>query len=134
LIDCSASQGCLARTWSVAPPRKVARRGPSQSLWLAGLLGGDLVKHSASHGCLAGTWSVTSPCGVARRELGRQMGCFEKGHGLISGSRFLSTRQQPSSLRVTPRSCTKAFVVERILGLVLTHLLDVAPEQSTWIA
>jgi hypothetical protein len=42
LLGRSASRTCLVGTWSVAPPRGLARQGPSQLLCLTDLLGRDL--------------------------------------------------------------------------------------------
>jgi hypothetical protein len=60
-------------SWSVTPPRWLARRGIGRSLCHAGLLGGDLVGHSASLACSAGTWSATMPPWLARQGLGRPL-------------------------------------------------------------
>jgi hypothetical protein len=43
---------------------------------------------------------------------------FAISKGPISGIRFPSTREQPSSLRVTLWSCTEAFAEDQILGCV----------------
>jgi hypothetical protein len=51
------SQGCSIRTWSHAPPCKVARQGLGHPSCLTRLLGRDLVIRSVSQGCSAQTWS-----------------------------------------------------------------------------
>jgi hypothetical protein len=77
------------RTWSIAPPRRLAQWGLGQSLRLADLLSGDLVVHSASQVC-----SVNG---------------LDGGHGPTLDTLFPGIRQQPPSLRATPWSYAEAF-------------------------
>jgi hypothetical protein len=73
LDDSSASQGCSARSWSAALPRRVARQRLCKSLRLVGLLDRDLVDRFTLQGCSTGTWSAAPSCRVAWQRLGQPL-------------------------------------------------------------
>jgi hypothetical protein len=68
-----ASHTCLARIWSSAPARRLARRGFSRPLCFADLILEDLVVRLASRICSAGTWSSAPPRKLTRHGLGRPL-------------------------------------------------------------